>query len=484
MRRFLTLVSSLLATQAFALEGTVKPNLFYNAAGKPELEIHMVVNSKTIQFKKNSAQKWQAGLTAVVTVTHNGAATSEQFKITSPGFASQEETTRYNIADILTLSTLPAGNSEVKFKVFETADSTNTFSQEFSIDVNDPTAKGGFSDIFFAELLEKSDPGNRQGYGYVPYPFDFFAEGMDNIRFYTELYVPQALQQDAIKVSYGISKKRGQAFYKTYEHHITLPGGHFATPIAENLAIDSLPSGNYYLTLYAYHNETLLDSASIFFQRINTAIQSRNPEQQAAEAAEAAASTTIVNVDTSFVGKFTPAQLDKCLRMLIPVVRGADMQVINTLMASDNLEQKKRYIYNHWADKNPTNPKKAFDEYIKLVNFLQKEYGTSFKPGFETDRGLVFLRYGKPNQVIKVEREMSAYPYEIWQYDALESPRMSNAVFLFYKPPHAIGELLLLHSNVRGERRDPDWRTKLFQNQSNTSSPVNPYGSRADEYFK
>ncbi len=481
MRRFFILVSSLFATQAFALEGNIKPNLFYNTAGKPELEIHMVVNSKTIQFKKNNVQKWAAGLIARITVTNNGIPVTQSFNISSLPYESKEEAAMYNIADILTIPDLKAGASQVHFSLTDASDSTNTFSQDFSVTAGDITTKGGFGDIFFAEQLVKETPGMRNGYQYIPYPFDFFAEGMSHIHFYTELYLPEAVQKTPVTVNYGISKKSGRAPFKGYQHTIHPDGGRFVMPVAESLSIDSLPSGNYYLTLYAYQNSELLDSASVFFQRINTVDHSRNPNLYEPEPESHA---LLVDVDTSFVGKFTPAQLDKCLRMLMPVERGTDIQVINTLMESKNLEQKRRYIYNHWAEKNSIDPKKAFDDYIKVVNYLQKEYGTSYKPGFETDRGGVYLRYGKPNNIIRVERETSAYPYEIWQYYSLEEPKTSNAIFLFYKPSYSIGDYLLLHSTVRGERRDPAWRTKLFQNQNGGNTTVSPYGSKVDEYMK
>ncbi len=115
-----------------------------------------------------------------------------------------------------------------------------------------------------------------------------------------------------------------------------------------------------------------------------------------------------------------------------------------------------------------------FKEKVKVVN---KSFGSSSKPGYETDRGIIQLKYGAPTERIIVNNEDGAYPYEIWQYNNL--PKNPNALFLFYKPGIAVTQYDLLHTTVLGEVRNKQWRNNLYLNGTN----ADPLNSKAEFYI-
>jgi hypothetical protein len=87
-------------------------------------------------------------------------------------------------------------------------------------------------------------------------------------------------------------------------------------------------------------------------------------------------------------------------------------------------------------------------------------FSTKIMKGFETERGRVFLQYGKPDSRTQVPNEPSAYPYEIWWYYHYKGQR--NIRFVFYNPDMITNDYELLHSEALGEPNNPQWRLMLF----------------------
>ena len=71
------------------------------------------------------------------------------------------------------------------------------------------------------------------------------------------------------------------------------------------------------------------------------------------------------------------------------------------------------------------------------------------------EMGNIYIRFGKPNTVVKRHHETEYYPYEIWHYH--KAGRFNNKRFLFFAP-HVVSECFeLLHSDMLGERQNEDW---------------------------
>ena len=83
------------------------------------------------------------------------------------------------------------------------------------------------------------------------------------------------------------------------------------------------------------------------------------------------------------------------------------------------------------------------------------------RPGWQTDRGRVLLKYGPPDDEQVFLTETDKYPYIIWTYNRLGN--QSNVYFVFYDPDLGTNEFPLLHSTLKGEPYNANWRLQLMK---------------------
>jgi hypothetical protein len=118
---------------------------------------------------------------------------------------------------------------------------------------------------------------------------------------------------------------------------------------------------------------------------------------------------------------------------------------------------------------------------------VNKLFGCRVLKGYETDRGRVYLKYGPPNTMMDRLNEMDTYPYTIWHY--YRAGKYTNKRFVFYQPDLVTNCFPLLHSEVPGEIKNPQWNQILHSrntpmNNAQTA-PVNTLGGeRALEFYE
>lgn len=123
-------------------------------------------------------------------------------------------------------------------------------------------------------------------------------------------------------------------------------------------------------------------------------------------------------------------------------------------------EGKRRFLREFWRRRNPTpdspdNPAMAdFYRAVAYVNQAFREGGSASIPGWRTDRGRIFLKNGRPDEVLR--RPLAdPRPYEAWRYTR-ERPRY----YVFYDQS-GFGHYILLGTNDRRETGLPDWEPYL-----------------------
>jgi GWxTD domain-containing protein len=122
---------------------------------------------------------------------------------------------------------------------------------------------------------------------------------------------------------------------------------------------------------------------------------------------------------------------------------------------------KRAYLRAFWKRRDPTpdTPRieslEDFYARVETVNRAFREGGAAEVPGWRTDRGRVFLRYGAPDAVLRRPQPAGANPYEVWRYDR---GRARKFVFLDLT---RFGNYALIWSNDRFEASRPDWHLLL-----------------------
>jgi len=109
-------------------------------------------------------------------------------------------------------------------------------------------------------------------------------------------------------------------------------------------------------------------------------------------------------------------------------------------------------MYQFWQIRDPepsTSINEAREKYYERVDYANKKFRAFTKAGWLTDRGRVYILYGPPSDIERHPSEPNLYPYEIWEFDHLQS----GVIFVFadfegYK------NYRLLHSTLDGETKD------------------------------
>ncbi|MBZ0200226.1 MAG: GWxTD domain-containing protein [Ignavibacteriaceae bacterium] len=107
--------------------------------------------------------------------------------------------------------------------------------------------------------------------------------------------------------------------------------------------------------------------------------------------------------------------LDKAAKQLVYIAKEEEIDKIEEAINRD--EKIKAYL-DFWKTKDPTpqtedNP--IFDEYYRRVAYANEKF-SHYTEGWKTDRGMVFIILGPPDNVDRHPFEFNTKPYEIWEY--------------------------------------------------------------------
>ncbi|MDI6739145.1 MAG: GWxTD domain-containing protein [Candidatus Edwardsbacteria bacterium] len=72
-----------------------------------------------------------------------------------------------------------------------------------------------------------------------------------------------------------------------------------------------------------------------------------------------------------------------------------------------------------WKERDPTpgtDRNEAMEEYYDRIAYADQHYSSGFKPGWRTDMGQIYIRYGPPDEIERHPFEPDAPAYEIWYY--------------------------------------------------------------------
>ncbi|MBI3004619.1 MAG: GWxTD domain-containing protein [Ignavibacteriales bacterium] len=111
--------------------------------------------------------------------------------------------------------------------------------------------------------------------------------------------------------------------------------------------------------------------------------------------------------------------LDKAIDQMRYIARDSDLEFIRSV--SDAEEKRKRFL-DFWAkrDPDPTTPNnELMEEYYRRVEFTNKNY-THYLEGWRSDRGMVYIRLGPPENIERHPFDINTKPYEVWYYYQLQ----------------------------------------------------------------
>ncbi|MDX1410471.1 MAG: GWxTD domain-containing protein, partial [Saprospiraceae bacterium] len=297
----------------------------------------------------------------------------------------------------------------------------------------------------------------KNGVDCISLPYDYYHKGLDKLILYTELYGTDALGGDDFYVRYSIASADSPSEHLLKSHKRLKPA--VVIPLLQTIDISRLSSGEYVINVEAFtRDHQLLTARSHGFVRSNPTADQLFVESMPQL------------YDQSFVLQMDADSVLYALRALAPKVAPDDVQVLNYLVKRGELDNQRRFIHQFWLETNPDDPEGAYVEYMEVVGAVDQMYHSGLGHGFETDRGHIYLKYGAPDDMVAVEDEPSAPPYEIWIYYAFPVTSQSDVKFLFYDPSLS-NHFQLLHSTANGEINNPRWEQELYRDALTESAP-------------
>jgi len=156
-------------------------------------------------------------------------------------------------------------------------------------------------------------------------------------------------------------------------------------------------------------------------------------------------------------GRYTEQQLDSLYRPLVHIQERGERGVYEGL----SLDGKRNYLRQFWAHRDPTpgTPgNEAQDEFYRMIDKANDEFregGAGDIPGWRTDRGRIFIRYGPPDEMLRRPASGPTRPYEVWKYTHGRARR-----FVFYDET-GLGHYALIYTDERREPSRSDWEQLL-----------------------
>lgn len=457
-RTFLTLMIMLvaLAGQAQVKAKRLKSYLStttYDAPGvSPYVENAIAFDCRTAVYKQFEPSKFKATV-EIQTIFRQGdkICTYSKIALDSPVVS---DTARLDGAFIdQQRFTLPNGEYEMEISVTDMNSGETLPTVNVTVEVDYPDNTPAISDILLFDSSTKAATTTactKSGYDFLPRVYPFYGSNQDKLNFYVELYNSNKLYDEGkFLASYYIETVESSNRMQKYSYNKRFDVSR-VNVLNSTIDIKDLPSGNYYLVIEMRdRSNALICSKSWFFQRSNPSVTYDM------------ADISGVNVENTFVSNITEIDtLRKYIRFFEPICTEIERDYSSSLMKTDDVKTMQQFIFNFWSARSPMNPKQGFEEYLAAVRRVNMSFQTSSYPGYRTDRGYVFLKYGQPDKIMESPNEPGAYPYEIWHYYEVANQR--NKRFVFMSKDAASNDYQLIHSDMVGEVNNPRWQLEIY----------------------
>ena len=309
------------------------------------------------------------------------------------------------------------------------------------------------SDITLASAIQSSDnredPFFKNGLSIRPNPNLLYGAGLSNVFYYVEGYHLNKFLSDSTYTAYvyiadasrpnptGNLQKRAQRRVRNPD---ILVGA---------FDVAALPSGSYVLRTVVLNNnnEAVVEQNQKFFV-YNPNVVAQNQTEQYVD----------TEYEASLYAAMTPEEVKEALEHVKMIASDNDRDKIKKLK---EIDEQRLFLLNFWKklDTDPTTPANEFkQEFYSRLQYAKERYSNRFTEGWKTDRGRILLKYGLPSSVEPHLYDRDAAPYELWEYNNI--PGEGQALFVF-ADMSGFDDFELLHTNVSGERKNPDWQISV-----------------------
>lgn len=445
---------------------------FYSRDIGPYIEVYLAFEADHISLQKSEAGFYGDFGVLYQFFQGENLVLEENFSVKSPLFAD----TTGGILPFVSQNRMfiPNGDYVMKISIrdLNSSDSALVTNQNISVNYGDQFIT--LSDI---ELFQSSQPSNedspfqKNGFEIIPYAYDIVPKELGQIGFYAELYNADKMfgADSSFLITYyledyeeGSVTEGFRGFTRKKASDINIIMGKFL--------IDKLSRGNYYLRIDVLNRTNQL----ILTKRI--AFHKENEIFVSADA-----------YTSSFVDRYISADsLAEHIKYLQPVADQMEWEFAQNQLSNKDLAVMKKYFLNFWMQRNQSEPEKAWAEYYRLVRIVNENFGSPMRPGYLSDRGYRYLKYGPPDDRYESFDEPHAYPYEAWWYNKVN--KQSNRIIIFANKSQVLNDYVILHSDINGELYNKDWNLELHRMTPGVVDDEKPafmdhFGNKSQNYM-
>jgi GWxTD domain-containing protein len=162
----------------------------------------------------------------------------------------------------------------------------------------------------------------------------------------------------------------------------------------------------------------------------------------------------------------TEEEVDMAFRYAQYIVTAQEQKQYEQLT---DLKAKRNFLAQFWRQRDPdpsTFENEAKTSYYERVEYANKNFSmrefksssTRYMDGWKTDRGRVYIMYGKYSDIEREPNSSEYLPYEVWTYEGIQG----GVVFAFVDRK-GTGDYTLVHSSHRNELSHENWKQDYAQ---------------------
>ena len=466
---FLLFFCAGLSLNAHAIRVFIDHQTFYNSETGPYIELVFSFDGKSMQAIKNQDGQYiaQANCSIIISIGNTVVEFAKFNAKSTPSFLPET-------SDFMSMErmALEDGIYLLEIEISDANDSTAApLKLSESIEITHLSDGCFFSDIAFVSAFTSTIQENafsKAGYDLIPYVSNYYPTSLNGLILYSELYNSRKLLGKDISFAYSYCITDVFQNEMPNTKRIIRAEAEAVIPILHTIDISNLTSGNYKLKLEMLDREgKVVCTRFRDFSRNKIIENSYNPPSG-------------LDISNTFVASYINSDsLYAHIQSCLPIAESVERNTIDNILSNANLQTRQSFMYTFWSRRNTTNPEKAWTDYYKEVRAVQKEFGTKIKAGWQTDRGRVYLQYGKPSTRIVRNNDPDYWPFEIWHYYTTNTG-MRDRRFLFYNTSLNY-DMELLHSDIPNEVRNYDWKNLVRSRQMNDPSSTGRIGNNQNQ---
>lgn len=426
--------------------------VFKGADSKSILEIYYSFYQKSLIYMQNASNAYEAIASLSITITDANTKEvkfSEVYNIPSIVNDTSGNELKRNLVGQINFQLSP-GSYEVAIAGSDANNPDNKDSVSISADVRKFDNSPDISDIELSSMIAKSTDTESILYKntleVVPNPGVLFGNNLNKLYYYTELYGLKDIENDNAVFTETISDENNNNVYNRVKKIKTSSDSKVEYGI---IPLDSLPSASYLLTL------SLVDS-----NKNLSVVKSKKFWVYNSNVVQTYQGISDGNFLTSEYASMREELVDKDFELTLYL---RDDEIKKGYESAKTVDDKRKFMFEFWKkrDTNPATPQNEFKrEYLKRVLEANNLFKEPFKEGWLTDRGRIYVAFGKPDDIERNPYSGDKKSYEIWRYDNIDGG--AECVFAEIQA-NGSGIFELIHSTIRTELRNDNWQTLLEQ---------------------